>query len=1269
MVSVTLPDGYSSAKRLHAGQRSEVYAATRDKDGREVILKLYAGDSPAQRLASAQREFDVLRALAGKAIPHAFEVIIEHVTPVLVTERAPGISMGAWIHAGLPSVAAFLSVARQLAEVLERVHAARFIHCDVNPWNIVVDPGTLQTHLIDFGLARRLGSAERTVPGSSGGLEGTLLYIAPEQTGRMNRGTDLRSDLYSLGAAFYQVLTGKPPFESSDPLELIHAHIARMPVPPVQLRPELPEVISDLVLKLMRKEPEERYASAGVLEADLALLQEQLQRLGHIESGFELAATEAPERPRFTRKLHGREREVAKLHALAAAVGQGRAPTLILQGDAGCGKSALVDELRPWLAEASGYLAVGSFDVYRDRPYAGWAAALGSLVQQLLVESDARLEHWRRALRERLGNIAQALVELLPDLAFILGEVPPAPALGPRETQARLSLAVQRFLAVCGSKSRPLVLFLDDLQWSDAGSRFLLEDLLCSELPEGLLVIGAFRSSDVDASHPMTNLLGRLAERRIAIESLGLAPLGSEAGVAMLAEALERSVDDTRSLGQLVERKTGNNPMLMRQFVEHIHARGLLRWRRGQGWSWDPAEIAAADIPDGAVALMTEKIARLDPDVRSLIEFASCVGDEFDLEVLSELGHLERGALEQRLYALSDAGLIAPCPSGFRFVHGRIREAAQARLSAEASAQLHYGMARLLIARTPEAERAQRAFAIVGHLNRGLPHIDEELRLTAIQLNLAAGKRALGSGAAATSEGYLGVGRKLLRESDWESQRALGFELFLQSAESALLRRDFEGALTLLRDLDGRSPSLMEAIQIEVKRVQVFVATKHPEEATRHTLEVLRRHGVRWPTHPSPFRARLMLRRVLWKLRAGVKRRLLFPATKVDPRWLAPIMITGASGGAMTRVDVHLVVLLSCWIMDSNLRRGYVARPAFSLIAYATWIQVLLGNARESERLAQLALTWLEQVPDPVFKPRVEMQLYAILRPWWTRRRQALAPMDRVAESMRENGDIEYAYYGRFMRIAYGALAGDPVAEAEQAFRELADAVRRSGERYPEPEGCHRVYRLLLDPDPASLDAELAESDSWIGADGGSAEVYIRTFWMLLFCVHGRFERALEQSEQVHRRMYQIAPYVQVADHTFLRGVAAAVVATPLRGSARRRALHSLAGCVRRLHAWSQHGPDFVHMEMLLRAEQARLAGDSNRARALYDKAAQRAKEQDYIHHAALACERRGRMLGALRRETEAGASLRESIALYAKWGAAPKAEALERERRALVEG
>jgi hypothetical protein len=675
--------------------------------------------------------------------------------------------------------------------------------------------------------------------------------------------------------------------------------------------------------------------------------------------------------------------------------------------------------------------------------------------------------------------------------------------------------------------------------------------------------------------------------------------------------------------------------------------------------------IAAALVDIVPVELMMEKIGRLDPSERALIEFASCVGDEFDVDLLAELGRRERAVLERSVYALSDAGLIATSPNGFRFVHGRIREAAQSLLTEAARTQVHYDIARLLLARTPPPEQAERAFAILEHLNRGLPHLSEDLRLTAVGLNFSAGKRALASGDAATAESYFAVARLLMREDDWASERALGFELLLQSAYSALLRRDFEGALAFLRDLDARAPSILESTHIEIKRIQVFALTKHPEECTRYVLEVLRRHRIRWPLHPSALRARLALYRVLWKLRKGIPNELLHPAKHVDPRWLAPILITGVSSGVMTRVDARLVVLMACWIMDSNLRRGYVARPHFSLFGLAGLVHHVLGDARQAQRITQFTVDWLEKKPDPAYRPR-KMQLHVFLRPWWTRRRQAFAPMDRVAEDMREMGDLEYAYYSRFLKIACCGLAGENVQKTDALLGELADEVRRTGNHYPDPERCHAAYRFLVGGSDADLDRTLAESDAWIAANGGSTGVYIRTFWLLVLCVRGRYATALQQSELSWRRLFQVVPYVHIADHTFLRGLASAALATDALGAARRRHLREVAASLKRLRHWAKHGPDFLHMASFLEAEQAHLRGRPERARSLYTQAAQRAREQEYPHHAALACERHARLLATLRRETEVAGALHDSIALYSQWGSQLKVDALAQQSQVL---
>jgi tRNA A-37 threonylcarbamoyl transferase component Bud32 len=1263
-------DDYTLEKCLGQSAKSEIWAAVRESDARLVVLKAYTDDR-GNPLAETRvhSEYTMLRAAACRGVPAVLDLLAQD-PPVLVIERASGTPLAEWLRPdALPDTKTFLDIAIQLADTLAHMHGAHVIHRDVTPANIVIDPRDLSVRLVDFDRAQLLGAAERrSGHASKPEFVGTPRYVAPEQTGWLNRGCDFRSDLYSLGATLYHVLTGRPPFEASTRMELIHAHIARIPIHPSLLRPEAPDPIGRLVLKLLRKEPDERYQSARALHTDLCTLHEQLLR-GGIRSDFEPGATEAPERPRFARKIHGREAECARLAELYARSADGEVHGAMLRGEAGVGKSTLVSALRPRIAETRGCLVLAKFAHGHERPYAAWIAALESLVQQILVESDARLRRWRDELRAGLGGIARALVELVPDLELVIGDVPPVPALGPSETQARLALALQRFLHVCARPERPLVIFLDDLQWADAGSLVLLEELLSSQSPCALLWIGARRSGEADANPTLDAMLERLAQRGVALENLELRALTPEAALGLLAETLDRPLEAVRSLAALVERKTANVPLLVHQFVEHIHERGFLRYEGGVGWTWDAAQIASADVPDGAVALLTAKIGRLSPAQRSVLEVASCAGVEFDVDLLCGLGFGERPALLQHLCDLCDAGLLAPCSGGFRFGHDRIRETAQSLRSPEQREQLHYDIGRALLARTSEPERAERAFEIVEHLNRGLRLVREDLRATLLTLNCVAGGRALDAGAAAAAAHHFAVARGLLREDDWAADRELAFALQLRSVESAFQCSEFATALALLDAVDPRASTPIEIARVAVQRSRVLALTQDPEECVAYMLSVLRRLGLRFPVHPSRLRAWLAMRRLLFRLERRKDGMDIDPPppSSSSRDWTAPLLIYGGFPGVQIRVDVRLAILTNCDALERMLRYGRLASPCYSFAAFASFSYLILRDASVARRFANVALEWNRRVPDPLRGPRAEFHLHSSLDPWLMPRRQALAALPRFAEAIRELGDAEYAYYARMLGTAMLTLAGEPVLEALRRMRELADTVTRSGHRYPTPAECHAVIALLLDPGATPLEALTEASDRRL-AEGiaRSGEPYIRTLWMLVLCVYRRHDLALAQSDALGERLFRIVPYVHVADHTFYRGLACGALASHARGGTAWRLRFDLRRSLRRMRRWAKHGPDFVHMETLLRAEFARLRGQSAHARALYERGAQQAVEQQFTHHAALAHERHGRMLAELRRETEASAAFAQAIALYRSWGAEAKAAQLARERRSI---
>jgi histidine kinase len=1263
MGSLTAPAGYARQKCLHESTRGAVYAAEREEDGREVVLKAYhAGRGRPLDEMRLGRELEALRAAAGPGVPAIIDVLVGHHPPLLVLERVAGMSLAIWCKTRSSfDPDAFLEVAVQLVSALARVHARHLIHRDINPENILVDRTTLRAHLIDFGLARPLGAASSAHDAAkpSGESAGTLRYMAPEQTGRMNRGCDFRSDLYSLGCVFYLMLTGRPPFDASDPLELVHAHIARLPAPPIELRGELPRVLSDLVFKLLCKEPEARYQSAKALLVDLEICRAELGRSGHLDAQLALGSADAPGRPRFSRKLRGREREAARLEAAFEACALGSTRIVLLEGEAGVGKSSLVDGLRPVVAESGGYLASGKFDLYRDRPYAGWAAVLESLAQQVLVESDERLERWRAELCGGLGNIGQALVDLAPDLSFVVGPMPAVPALGPAETRSRLSLALQRFVAVAATREHPLVLFLDDLQWSDAGSLALLEDLLGSSREWALLLIGACRRHDVDSTDPLRCVLSRIEEQGAAIEVLPIGPLAAGAVARMLAEVLERPLEAVVGLAAILERKTGNSPLLVRQFIEHIHARGLLQYAANTGWTWDAADIAAADIPDGAVALMTAKLEHLDREPREVLQLASCVGDEFDVELLSGLGRRARVQLEASLYALCDAGLIAACASGFRFVHGAIRDAARASLSDGERSQLHAETAQYLLAHLSEPEQHARVFEIVDHLNRGARHLPGALQMRVTELNLIAGKRALASGADATAAAYLDAARDLFGEEEWATRHALGVELYLESAENAFQKGEYAQAIELLDALETRPLTRLELARAASKRMRMLPLLKTPEECVRILLGILRRFGVHWPLHPSRLRASIALRMAGAALALRGASRFLRPAAAPDVERLLPILILAPAGSSVLLHDLNLAAMTTSLALRSYLRWGHLSSPSYRLATFSTYSYMLLGGPELARRRVQLVREWNDLVPNPVYGPRAEHVIQVMLLPWLTRRREALAPMGRIAEAVREIGDPEFYQYARFLTLLYVGLAGDPVSDVERRMREHAESVSSERPWHAASVQQHRIYRRLLsDASHEPLEADIERSRAVLTG----YLPYLITLSMLVFCVLRRDELALAQSEWLGARLFRVVPFVHVADHTFYRGLASARLASRARGATRRRHLRALRESWRRLRRWARGGPDFEHMALLLEAERARLRGRASAALALYERASQRAMEQEFVHHAALAHEQRALLLVHERRDTAASTAHALAVRLYKAWGATAKVAALDRD-------
>ncbi|MFS8067857.1 MAG: ATP-binding protein, partial [Byssovorax sp.] len=849
---------YTVGERIYEGTETLLYRGSRDEDRRPVIIKLPRSEQPTPReLARLRNEFAMLQFVDVPRVVRAYALEKHEHGVALVLESIDGQTLGELLDTERLGLKSALQIAAAIAEILEGVHRLGIIHRDIKPHNILVRDATGEVHLIDFGMATRM--EQDTCPASGPRtLEGTLAYLSPEQTGYMNRPLDHRADLYSLGVTLFQMLTGSLPFTAEDPRELVHSHVARTPRSPRDLDAAIPEAVSDLVMKLLAKAPEERYQAALGLGADLAECLRQIEATGTV-GVLELGRRDAAAVLRLPQKLYGRADEEAALLAAFERTESGGAELLLVAGSSGIGKSALVHETRKAIERRGGHFISGKFDqLSRNVPYAPVARAFRDLLGRLLGESAERLSIWRERLARALGANGQVLVDLIPELALLLGPQPAVPALGPTESQNRFNRAVSSFVDVFTTAPHPLVLVLDDLQWADAGSLKLLQVLLADPGRRHLLILGAYRESEASAAHPISLTLIGLRGAGVAVSEIRLGPLGAPEIAELLAHALSEGAARVAELSRVILEKTGGNPFFVGQFLRSLHAERLIRFDEGAGaWAWDVGEIEAREVTSNVVEFMAGKLLLLAPAAQRALTLAACIGHEFDLRTLVTLHQQPPAAVAAALGEALREGLVLPVHAAHRFLHGaldddgaaeraagvevryrflhdRVQQAAYSLIADADRAATHLFIGRLMLAgRTPEAHD-EALFELMGHLNIGAPLVTDALeRARFAELDLAAGRRAKASNAYETAAECLRAGAAFLPESAWSTRHDLCFALHLEQAECKYLAGRFERAEDLFQLLLDRARSNVEKASVFTLQVKLYqVAGRYDDGVT-----------------------------------------------------------------------------------------------------------------------------------------------------------------------------------------------------------------------------------------------------------------------------------------------------------------------------------------------------------------------------------------------------------------------------------------------------
>ena len=1167
---------------------------------------------------------------------------------------------------------AFLRLAIPLTAAIGQAHARGLIHKDLKPANILVDTASGGVWLTGFGIASRLPH-ERQAPAPPERIAGTLAYMAPEQTGRMNRSVDFRSDLYALGVIFYEMLTGTLPFTAADPMEWVHCHIARQADPPEARVKEIPEMLSAIVMKLLAKTAEERYQTAAGLEADLRACLAAWETFGRIDP-FALGTRDAPDRLMIPETLYGREHEIATLLAAFDRVVATGAPELVLvSGYSGIGKSSVVHELHKALVPPRGLFASGKFDQYqRDIPYATIAQAFHGLIREILGKSEAEVDVWRGALLEALGPNGQLLVNLVPELELVIGKQPPVPDLAPQDAQRHFHRVFRRFLGVFAQGEHPLVLFLDDLQWLDTATLDLLEYLLTQAETRHLLLVGAYRDNEVGPEHPLRSALAAIRKAEVLIQEIVLAPLGLDDIGCLIAHALHCPPERVRPLARLVQEKTGGNPFFAIQFLTTLAEEGLLTFAPAvPAWQWDIDRILARNYTDNVVEFMMAKLKRLPARTREALQELACLGNAAQLAMLT----LAHGATEAAMHAAFrdavHAGLVFRLEGAYRFPHDRIQQAAYVLLPEAARADLHLRLGRRLLAGMTVDQRSEHLFDIVNQFDRGAALITaEDERKEVAELNLAAGKRAKAATAYAAALQYFTAGRALLAENGWDRRHRLIFELELNWAECEYLTGKLALAEERLSALSIRAQTIVESAAVTCVRLNLYTTLDQSDSAVAVGLDYLRRVDSQWPLHATEASVRQNYDRLLERLGSRPIEALIDLPLMTDPDRCATMDVLTALASPALFTNEHLFRLVVGRMASLSLEHGNNDGSSLGYAWLGSVLGTYFGDYQAGFRFGRLGLELVEKHRLDRFNARVYLVFAVHVAQWTQPLGTSLAYLRRAFKAAQDSGDLSYAAYSCIDFTTNRFAAGDPLNDVErEAENGLAFALKVSfGLARDCITGQLRLIRMLrgLTPDLNSFnDAEFDEGRFEQRLKNnrqlafGACWYWIRKLQARVYA--GDYASAAVAVSEVAALLWTAPSQFELAEFHFYGALARAGHCEMSSAEMRLRHLEALAADHRQLELWAKNCSEtFANRAALVGAELARLEGRDADAMRLYEVAIQSAREHGFVQNEGLAHELAARFYAARGAETIAQACLRNARFCYLRWGAEGKVRQLE---------
>ncbi|WP_096582724.1 AAA family ATPase [Tolypothrix tenuis] len=1292
---VSIP-GYRIREELYNGSRTIVYRAVRDSDSLSVVIKLLKNPYPSfSEMLLFRNQYTIGKNLTSPLIIQTYSLEPLQNGYMLVMEDFGGISLKDYFtkNQRVASLEEFLVLAIALCDTLDILYHERIIHKDIKPSNILINPETKQVKLIDFSIASLLPRETQTLINPNV-LEGTLAYISPEQTGRMNRGIDYRTDFYSLGVTFYELLTGELPFSYHDAMELVHSHLAKIPRLIAEIRPDIPSILSKIVSKLMAKNAEDRYQSALGLKFDLEKCLIQLRETGEIGE-FEIGQRDLCDRFIIPDKLYGREGEVQTLLEAFERVSQGTTEMMLVAGFSGIGKTAVVNEVHKPIVRQRGYFIKGKFDQFnRNIPFSAFVQAFRDLMGQLLTESDTQLQHWKNQISAALGENAQVIVELIPELEQIIGAQPPAPQLSGTAAQNRFNLLFQKFIQVFSIPAHPLVMFVDDLQWADSASLNLIQVLMSESQTGCLLLLGAYRDNEVFAAHPLMLTLNDMEKTGAKIHTITLQPLNFTSLNHLIADTLHAPTSVVKPLTELVIQKTQGNPFFATQFLKALHQDQLITFDWGAGhWQCDIVQVREAALTDDVVEFMAQQLQKLPVATQEILKLAACIGNEFDLKTLALVGQESIVETATCLWNALQSGLILPQTEiykffvgtenqgvnqdngeifVYKFLHDRVQQAAYSLIPEDQKQTTHVKIGRLLWSNTPEAAIEEQVFAIANQLNIGLEQFHEpQERHQLSRLNFIAGKKAKDSTAYNAALAYLKISIDLLPTNPWQSDYDFTLSLYNEATESSYLSGEMDLMENFAQEVLQQAKAIIDTAKVYEVKIEAYAIQSKFLKAIDTAMQFLRPIGIEFPSEPTDqdFFLGLQETQALLSDKTIAQLADLPEMQQPELRAALRVLVKVDTPAYLGKPELHRLLVPK--ELSLSIKYGNSSASAFFYSGYGLMLSGQSNSILPGYEFGQLALQMLSKFCDREYEARVLVVVHGFITHWKEPLTATLKPLLQAYARGLDIGDLAFACHGASVYCYHAYVAGQELTTLASELTiygaALAKIHKQATLNYHNI--YHQIVLNLIEPTatPWELVGTAYDEKSMLLLNEQASDP--NSLWH--FCVNKLMLCYLFQVLDL------AVEYAIKAKKCQASGLGYAMTNIPLlnwydslvqlalypaaSSTEQQQILQQVAENQQIMEQWANYAPmNQLHRFYLVEAEKHRVLDDKTAAIEFYDRAIKEAKANSYIQEEALANELAAKFYLDWEKEKVAAGYMQEAYYCYARWGAKAKVADLE---------